>query len=203
MIITDINAVYPKYRHVVPSWRTHFWQIVVRVETDAGVTGLGYGGGGSSAVEVVNRHFRELMEGRRLDRVEDIRSIWDDLYDASLPYGRKGIAVMALSGVDLALWDLLGRAEGKPVSDLLGGKTKDLIPAYATGDDPEWYRDLGYTAHKFSHRWTGSPTGYDLGCGARGPCQGHFWARGPADDRYLYVLGRRCDVGDVAAAFRV
>ena len=161
MKITDVKAVYPNYRHVVPSWRTHFWQIVVRVETDAGVTGLGYGGGGAAAVEVVNRHFRELMEGRQLDSVEDIRSVWDDLYEASLPYGRKGIAVMALSGVDLALWDLLGRAEAKPVHDLLGGKTKDRIPAYATGGDPEWYRELGYTAHKFSHRWTGSPSGYD------------------------------------------
>ena len=38
MKITDVKAVYAKYRHVVPSWRTHFWQIVVRVETGAGVT---------------------------------------------------------------------------------------------------------------------------------------------------------------------
>ena len=63
MKITDVKAVYPNYRHVVPSWRTHFWQIVVRVEPGAGVIGLGYGGGGVAAVEVVNRHFRELMDG--------------------------------------------------------------------------------------------------------------------------------------------
>jgi L-alanine-DL-glutamate epimerase-like enolase superfamily enzyme len=46
MKITDIKAIYPRYQHVPHSWRTHFWQIVVRVETDAGVAGLGYGGGG-------------------------------------------------------------------------------------------------------------------------------------------------------------
>ena len=99
MKITGVEAVYPNYQHVVPSWRTHFWQIVVRVETDTGVTGFGYGGGGAAAVEVVNRHFNELLVGRTVDSVDDITSAWDLLYDASLPYGRKGIAVMALSGV--------------------------------------------------------------------------------------------------------
>ncbi len=50
MKITGVKAFFPKYRHVPPSWRTHFWQIVVRVETDLGVVGLGYGGGGVAGV---------------------------------------------------------------------------------------------------------------------------------------------------------
>ena len=136
MKITSVKAVYPNYQHVVPSWRTHFCQIVVRVETDMGVAGLGYGGGGAAAVEVVNRHFSELLVGQTIDTVDDITSAWDRLYDASLPYGRKGIAVMALSGVDLALWDLLGRAEGKPVHQLVGARTKDRVPAYARPSGP-------------------------------------------------------------------
>ena len=164
MKITGIKAVYPNYKHVVPSWRTHFWQIVVRVETDIGVTGLGYGGGGAAAVEVVNRHFNELLVGQSIDTVDDITSAWDRLYDASLPYGRKGIAVMALSGVDLALWDLLGRAEGKPVHQLIGPRTKDLVPAYATGPDTEWYRELDSPPTSFPtggqerHRTTTRPS---------------------------------------------
>ena len=133
MKITDVKAVYPNYRHVVPSWRTHLWQIVVRIDTDIGVTGYGYGGGGVAAVEVVNAHFRELLLGRTVDSVEDIAAAWDFLYAASLPYGRKGIAIMGLSGVDLALWDLLGHAENKPVYDLLGGRKKQQVPVYATG----------------------------------------------------------------------
>ena len=161
MKITDVKAVYPNYQHVVPSWRTHFWQIVVRIETDTGITGLGYGGGGVASVEVVNRHFRELLLGRQVNTVDDIRDAWDALYAESLPYGRKGIGVMALSGVDLALWDLLGHAERVPVYDLLGGKKKDRVQSYATGDDPEWYRELGFTAHKFPHRWTGNDADYD------------------------------------------
>ncbi len=74
MKITDIKAGYPKYQHVVPSWRTYFWQIVVRVETDLGTVGLGYGGGGVAGVEIVNRHFRELLVGREVNSVEDMAS---------------------------------------------------------------------------------------------------------------------------------
>jgi len=153
--ITAVSAVYPNYRNVPASWRTHFWQIVVRVDTDAGVTGYGYGGGGRAAVEVVNRHFAELVVGRDLDSVDDIAATWDHVYLESLPYGRKGVAVMALSGLDLALFDALGKTENKPVYELLGGAQKGPIRSYATGVDQLWYGKLGFTATKFPHRWTG------------------------------------------------
>ena len=68
---------------------------------------------------------------------------------------------MALSGVDLALWDALGKAEKKPVAELLGGVKKDRVRAYATGTDTDWYAELGFTAHKIPHRWTGSPTDFE------------------------------------------
>ena len=55
---------------------------------------------------------------------------------------------MALSGIDLALWDLLGRAERQPVYALLGGSSAPRIRAYASGDDPEWFAESGFTAHK-------------------------------------------------------
>ena len=161
MKITDVKAVFPNYKHVVPSWRTHFWQVVVRVESDSGVAGFGYGGGGIASVEIVNRHFRELLIGREINGVEDISSIWDRLYEASLPYGRKGLAIMALSGIDLALYDLLGKAESKPVYEILGGAKKSSVFAYATGADSALYHRLGYKAHKFPHRWTGVEADYD------------------------------------------
>ena len=108
MKITDIRAIYPNYRQPLGGWRPYLWQIVVRVETDAGVSGYGYGGGGVAAVEVVNRHLRELLLDEPCDSPADIERLWDKLYTASIPYGRGGIAIMALSGIDLALWDLLG-----------------------------------------------------------------------------------------------
>jgi len=161
MKITNVQAVYPKYKHVVPSWRTQFWQIVVRVETDADVTGLGYGGGGMAGVEIINGHFRELLIGQDVNGVDDVTAIWDQLYDASMPYGRKGLAIMALSGIDLALYDLLGKAESKPVYEVLGGARRERHRAYATGQDSQLYADLGYTGHKFGHRWTGKESDYD------------------------------------------
>ena len=112
MKITSISAVYPNYRHTAPSWRTHLWQIVVRVETDTGQTGWGYGGGGKAAVEIVNGHFAEILVGRSVNSISDIAETWDFLYAESIPYGRGGVAIMALSGVDLALHDVLGKAEG-------------------------------------------------------------------------------------------
>ena len=148
MKITELKAFYPRYRHISGSWRTHFWQIAVRVETDCGAVGWGYGGGGVGAVAVINRHFRELLIGRRVDTSQDISDLWDLLYRASIPYGRAGVAVMALSGVDLALWDVLGKACNKPVYELLGGLARPLVRAYATGPQTTWYRDLGFSAVK-------------------------------------------------------
>ncbi len=161
MKITDVKAVYPKYRHLAPSWRTHFWQIVVRVDTDAGVTGYGYGGGGVAGVAVVNGHLRDLIIGREIESVADIQATYDALYMESLPYGRKGLGIMALSGIDLALYDLLGKARDVPVCALLTDTPKRSIRAYATGEDAELYRELGYTANKFGHRWTGVDADYD------------------------------------------
>ena len=85
-----------------------------------------------------------------------IAEIWDHLYYESIPYGRKGIAMMALSGVDLALWDALGKAERHPVAELLGGVRKDRIDVYATGPDSEWYAELGVAGQKLTHRWAGT-----------------------------------------------
>ena len=153
MKITSVTAVYPSYKNIVSSWRTHFWQIVVKIETDKGLVGYGYGGGGLAAVEVVNKHFSEILCGKEINDTQDISVLWDDLYQQCLPYGRKGIAIMALSGVDLALWDLVAKSEHVPVYRLVGIRSKQQVRAYATGTDIEWYGDSGFTAHKFPHRW--------------------------------------------------
>ena len=153
MKITSVTAVYPSYKNIVSSWRTHFWQIVVKIETDKGLVGYGYGGGGLAAVEVVNKHFSEILCGKEINDTQDISVLWDDLYQQCLPYGRKGIAIMALSGVDLALWDLVAKSEHVPVYRLVGIRSKQQVRTYATGTDIEWYGDSGFTAHKFPHRW--------------------------------------------------
>lgn len=161
MRITDIKAVYPRWpRKAGPVWQSCFWQIVVRVDTDCGVSGHGVGGGGEPATLVINQHLRHHLVGHEIRSPEDIKDTWDTLYGASSPYGRGGLALMALSGIDLALWDLLGKAEGKAVHELIGPRTKERVRAYATGQDFAIARDKGFSTLKFTHKWI-DDSGYD------------------------------------------
>ena len=174
MKITDIKAVYPAGKKKgTGAWQEYYWQIVVRVETDTGVVGYGYGGGGEPGKLIVNGHLRDALIGRTIGSVDDIRHTWDHLYFKSLPYGRNGIVLMALSGIDLALWDLLGKAEGKPVYDLIGSLYKDKVRAYATGGEPARVRDLGYTAVKRSHQWR-TDADYDTAVAEAARCRELF-----------------------------
>ena len=129
MKVTDVCALIPRGTDEPRDWRTAMAQIAVVVETDAGLSGLGVGGGGKAGVHVVETVLREAVVGRD---PSDIEGLWERMYRATLPFGRKGLAVMALSGVDLALWDLAGKAAGKPVYDLLGGLRHPVVPAYAS-----------------------------------------------------------------------
>jgi L-rhamnonate dehydratase len=143
--ITDIRACQPRCPSP-PDWRTSLGQILVAIDTDAGVTGYGVGGGGLAGVHIVRAVLRDLLLGRSPKPIEEI---WQAMYRATLPFGRKGVAIMALSGVDLALWDLRGKAEQRSVAELLGGVRHRRIPTYGTAWDAVPDEMLGqYTAFK-------------------------------------------------------
>src|ERR1019366_8987011 len=135
MKITAVRACQPLCDSP-PGWRTSLGQILVVVETDAGITGYGVGGGGLAAIHIVQTVLRDLLVDRNPEPVE---SLWQEMYDATLAFGRKGVAIMALSGVDLALWDLRGKVADKSVADLLGGVIHATMPTYTTvwDDIPE------------------------------------------------------------------
>src|SRR5205085_10840675 len=128
MKIVDVRACQPPCDSP-PDWRTTLGQILVAVDTDAGLTGYGVGGGGLSAIHIVRTILRDLLLGRDAAPVE---ALWDEMYRATLPFGRKGVAIMALSGVDLALWDLRGKQANQSVAQLLGGPIHSRMPTYAT-----------------------------------------------------------------------
>ena len=117
----------------------------VEITTDKGVKG--YGSGGPGGGPVVMEHFTKLLHGEDPFNVE---RIWDILWRSSMSYGRAGIAINAISGVDLALWDLIGNALGMPVYKLLGGETKTRIPAYCTGNDIEQHLKFGFKRLKLA-----------------------------------------------------
>ena len=129
MKITCVRALIPRGTNEPPDWRTAMAQIAVVVETDAGLSGLGVGGGGLAGVHVIDSVLSPILVGAD---PSDVEGLWARMYRATLPFGRKGLAVMALSGVDLALWDLAGKAAGQPVYALLGGLKNPAIPAYAS-----------------------------------------------------------------------
>lgn len=133
---------------------------LVRVETDEGITGLGetYGGGifAPEAAKAVVEHFAGLAVG---EDATNINALWHRLYAGTLFWGRAGLVVSVLSAVEMALWDLNGKALGVPVHRLLGGLAHERLPVYASGgldtaDDAfvaelEGYADAGFNAVKF------------------------------------------------------
>jgi L-rhamnonate dehydratase len=127
--ITDVWAVIPKGTNEPQDWRTAMAQILVVVESDDGQRGFGIGGGGPAGLYIIDSVLREVVVGQD---PRDVTAIWERMYRATHHFGRKGLAVMALSGIDLAIWDLLGKQEHQPVYGLLGGLRHQQVPAYAS-----------------------------------------------------------------------
>eukprot|EP01126_Amoeba_proteus_P014676 TRINITY_DN16496_c0_g1_i2.p1 TRINITY_DN16496_c0_g1~~TRINITY_DN16496_c0_g1_i2.p1 ORF type:complete len:313 (-),score=53.71 TRINITY_DN16496_c0_g1_i2:56-994(-) len=71
------------------------------------------------------------------------------MYRSTLNYGRKGLPIQAISAVDLALWDVLGKLRKEPVYNLLGGRTKQRLPVYATTSRPDLAQKMGFVGAKF------------------------------------------------------
>jgi len=131
MRITEIRATQPATPGSPADWRTQLGQIVVEVETDDRRIGIGVGGGGAAGIHVVQTVLRDLLFGRDATEVEELHA---QMCRHTSFYGRKGLVVMAISGVDLALWDLRGKAAHRPVAQLLNPDV-DLargLPTYST-----------------------------------------------------------------------
>jgi L-rhamnonate dehydratase len=143
-------ALYPEYRETRTSFGIDvLGSVVVEVESESGVVGVGVSTGGVPAAFLVERHLARFVEGERADRIE---LMWDRMWRATLFYGRKGLAVNAISAVDLALWDLLGRLRGEPVLSLIGGAVHDELHCYATGPRPDLADELGFVGGKLPLR---------------------------------------------------
>ena len=112
-------------------WHTVRQSLVVEIVTDDGWSGFGeaYGPPAVSRA-IVDELYAPRLVGR--DPLESA-PIWEDLYNTFRDYGRTGWPIAAISAVDIALWDLKGKALGQPIATLLGGAFRTEIRAYATG----------------------------------------------------------------------
>ncbi|MBB3912660.1 L-rhamnonate dehydratase [Sphingomonas desiccabilis] len=139
-------ARYPEYRQSRQSFGINaLGTLVVEIEAEDGTIGFAVTTGGEPACFLVERHLARFLEGRNPAEYE---KIWDQMYFSTQYYGRKGLVVNAISGVDLALWDLLGKLRGEPVHALLGGAVRDELQFYATGSRPDLAKDMGFIGGK-------------------------------------------------------
>lgn len=141
-------SIYPKYKATRSLFQpdrggvSSFW---VEITTDKGIKGYGRGGPGGGPI--IEGHLTKLLLG---ENALNIERLWDIMWRATMSYGRKGVVVNAISGVDLALWDIAGKAYESPVWRLLGGRIHDRIPSYCTGNDIDQHVEFGYKRLKLA-----------------------------------------------------
>jgi D-galactarolactone cycloisomerase len=156
MRITAVRASW--LRAPIPAAAAHvsdfgrndsFNMCLVEIDSDAGITGLGEAkaavgnlGNYAAIVTLIREEFAPLLIGRD---PRDITGAWDLLYNGSRAHyavregrtfptiGRRGVTLSAVSGIDIALWDILGRSLDVPLWRLMGGRYRDRVPAYASG----------------------------------------------------------------------
>jgi L-rhamnonate dehydratase len=152
--------------------------LVVLVHTDEGITGIGEVDSAPEAVRAmidapgshaIANSLRDLVVGE--DPLE-IERLWHRMYRGLIYVGRRGIALHAISGIDIALWDIKGKALGKPVCELIGPPRRSRVRAYASRLMPDTpgevlaavgaLREQGFTAVKLGWGPLGADAGLDL-----------------------------------------
>ncbi|MDX1935402.1 MAG: mandelate racemase/muconate lactonizing enzyme family protein [Capsulimonadales bacterium] len=165
MKITDVETLILRLPSIEAECNGTQDAFLVRIHTDNGLIGVGEA---DSSPEVMRAIFdapfshtlscglRQLLLG---EDPRDVERLWEKMYRGTIYFGRRGAAIQAISAADIALWDILGKATGLPVCQLLGGIYRRRVRAYAsdlmpdTPDDAERraaeLRDAGFTALKF------------------------------------------------------
>lgn len=178
MKITRIEPIVLRLPHVTEDVDGTQDDLLIHVETDEGLDGWGEVDSSPevarAVVEAPTSHgiahgLRSILLGRD---PFDIEQIWELMYRKTIYYGRQAVVLHAMSGVDMALWDILGKATGKPVHKLLGGSYRERARAYASVLMPETpaeaerlarsYAAEGFTAVKFGWGPLGRDDGLDV-----------------------------------------
>jgi L-rhamnonate dehydratase len=138
----------------------HGW-LVVEIFTDDGLVGIGNAALAPQVTkQVIELHLKPLLIGKD---PWDIEFLWQLMYRKTMAFGRRGLGMVAISAVDIALWDILGKSAKQPVYRLLGGRTKPRIPVYASrlysvelsevAAEAKRYKAEGYKAMKLRFGW--------------------------------------------------
>jgi L-rhamnonate dehydratase len=144
--IANPMSGYEKYKSNRTTWGINaLGTVICEVELDNGIVGIGCSIGGEPACFIIEKHLSRFVEGQD---PRDVELMWDQMWRATLPYGRKGLTIHAIGAVDLAIWDCLGKLRKEPVYALIGGKTKQKLPIYCTSSRPDMAKKLGFHGAK-------------------------------------------------------
>ena len=152
--------------------------LIVKIHTDEGIVGIGEVESSARVAKAVIEAPPSMIMASGLERLLigmnplDIRAINDRLYQSSFYYGRRGVVVHTIGGIDIALWDIAGKYYNQPIYQLLGGAFQKKVRAYASvlfGKDgnatceigKRWV-DKGFTAVKFGWKPLGESEKLDL-----------------------------------------
>jgi L-rhamnonate dehydratase len=174
MKITNVTAIVLKLPEISSAADGTQDDLIIKVETDEGITGYGEVDTapyvGKAVVDAYMSHgtcygLKEVVAG---SDPFDYEQIWNDMWAKTYYYGRTGPVIHVMSGIDMAIWDIMGKATGKPVHKLLGGSYAERVRPYASALMPgtpeevksmvQKYASMGYPAIKFG--W--GPLGYDV-----------------------------------------
>jgi L-lyxonate dehydratase len=151
------TRTFPDHESKGRTWWGPAVMVLVEVTAANGLTGIGTAGGFSPVPKaVIDHHFRNIVIG---ENALDVELIWSKLYRSSVRFGRSGAVIAAISAIDIACHDLIGKTLGVPVYDLLGGRTKPRIPVYASrlyaledldelAEEARTWKRLGFTTMK-------------------------------------------------------
>jgi L-rhamnonate dehydratase len=165
MKITNVEALYLRLPVIERRSDSSQDALIVKISTDTGITGWGEVDSSplmaKSVIEAPFSHnrasgLRDILMG---EDPNNVTRLWNEMYERTLYCGREGAVIHAMAGIDLALWDIKGKALGQPVHQLLGGAHRDSIRVYAsnmfqftpkaTAERAKKAIDQGFTAVKF------------------------------------------------------
>ncbi len=128
------------------SFRFHEW-LICEIETDDGHIGIGNAALAPQLVKkTIDEYLKPLVTG---EDPFDYAYIWEKMYRRTHAWGRRGLGMVAISAIDIAIWDILGKLTNKPVFKLLGGRTKEKIPVYVSKLYSQPIKDLQNEAEKY------------------------------------------------------
>jgi L-rhamnonate dehydratase len=136
---------FPEFATRRSLWMWPPEKVVTTVIDDRGRAGVSVTNGGAVVGTIVRDQFARLLVGR--DET-DIATLWELAFRSILPFDRSGFAMMAVAAIDIALWDLRARREGRDIADLVGGRRGTPLSAYVTTLTPERYSKSKFSGIK-------------------------------------------------------